>query len=408
MKRILLAVAQLLFLPFLAIYVLVAVLVRQRPNGITRSQRIGVVTPFGAGTRSGSARAERDLLEMLALDFEVTVIALPALQARPGFIGALIGSLVGPSLPADPRLADFLGDPASVVSEAKKVDLLFVEFVYAALFLFGPTRLHCSVILRDHEVLARRFAGELAAASSPADRFALFARLCTVWLVTLRLYSRADRIVALTPEDAAWLRSHFPFVGKKVVAIPVSFRADPLKEVMSPPQPRHLLYAANFYHKPNVDGLLWFLEECAPKIEPNVTLHLVGLDEPLRKATMPSTELTIVRHGHVEDIEAVCSDIPIALAPMISGGGIRIKNLLFGAFSKAIVTTSLANEGIGFEPGREAMVCDTAETFAAAINRLINDPDYTKSLGRNARSAVETRFSHDAIRARYSSEVFAH
>jgi glycosyltransferase involved in cell wall biosynthesis len=92
---------------------------------------------------------------------------------------------------------------------------------------------------------------------------------------------------------------------------------------------------------------------------------------------------------------------------MISGGGIRIKNLLFGAFAKAIVTTSLANEGIGFVHGKEAMVCNRPEEFAAAVNQLISDPAYARILGLNARSAVEAKFSHDAIRARYASDVFA-
>lgn len=408
MKRIILAFLQLAFLPFLTAYVAVMALSRAgRQNVRPRPRRIALVTPFGAGTKSGSARAEKDLLEMLTADFQVTVIALPDLRSRPGRIGWTVGRLLGSAFPMEGRLWDFVADPEPVVSRVKDADLVFVEFVHGALFLFRPSSIKCPVVLRDHEVLARRFAGELSTARGLSDQFVCAARLSIVWMLTLHLYLQTDRIVALTPEDGEWLRRWFPFIGERVVAIPVSFRAEPLRAASAPVRSRHLLYAANFYHKPNVDGLLWFLAKCAPTIERDVTLHLVGLDEPLMKTPFPETALTIIRHGHVDDIEAVCSDIPIALAPMISGGGIRIKNLLFGAFAKAIVTTSLANEGIGFVHGKEAMVCNRPEEFAAAVNQLIADPAYAKILGLNARSAVETKFSHDAIRARYASDVFA-
>ena len=408
MKRIVLAFLQLAFLPFLTAYVIVtATLRRGRVKALRRPRRIALVTPFGAGTRSGSARAERDLLEMLTMDFQVSVAALPDLPSRTGRFGWILRRLLTSALPMDERLWDFMTEPEPVVSRVKDADLIFIEFVYGALFLFRPSGVRCPIILRDHEVLARRYAAELSAAQGLSHHFVGAARLCVVWMLTLHLYLQADRIIALTPEDAEWLRRWFPLIGGRVVAIPVSFRAEPLKVASGPIRSRHLLYAANFYHKPNVDGLLWFLAECAPKIERDVTLHLVGLDEPLGKNPLPNSGLTIIRHGHVEDIETVCSDIPIAVAPMVSGGGIRVKNLLFGSFAKAIVTTRLANEGIGFEHGREAMVCDRPEEFAAAVNRLIAEPAYAKFLGLNARSAVETKFSHEAIRARYTSEVFA-
>jgi hypothetical protein len=232
-------------------------------------------------------------------------------------------------------------------------------------------------------------------------------RLLLVWVLTFHLYLQAYRIVALTEQDADWLRRWFPHIAAKVVSIPISFRAD-APPAMSPPALRgHALYAANFYHKPNVDGLVWFLAECAPKIESEVTLHLIGIDDPVRSVSLPDSRIRVVRHGHVDDLGTVCSNISIALAPIVSGGGIRVKNLLFASLGKAIVTTSLANEGIGFEDGKDALVCDSPDAFARGIDRLVADPVLAGLLGRNARSLVEAKFSQNAIRIRYSSEIFA-
>lgn len=407
-RRIVLALLQFVFLPFLTVYVMIMGVSRKgRRWAISHPSRVVLVTPFDAGTKSGSARAVGDLIEMLSADFDVTVTALRDLRPHPASLGRIVARVLGSALPMEEELRDFLADPAPVLSRLRDADLVFVEFVYGALFLFRPSNIRCPVVLRDHEVLARRYAAELSAARGLSDKIVVAARLCLVWMLTLHLYLQAYRIVALTPEDAEWLRRWFPFIGERVVAIPVSFRAEPLRAGGAAVLSRHVLYAANFYHKPNVDGLVWFLSKCAPTIEGEVSLHLVGLDEPLEKIRLPETALTIIRHGHVEDLEAVCSDIPIALAPIISGGGIRVKNLLFGSLAKAIVTTSLGNEGIGFENGKEALVRDLPEEFAAAVNRLIAEPAYARSLGLNARSLVETRFSHSAIRAQYASEVFA-
>ena len=54
----------------------------------------------------------------------------------------------------------------------------------------------------------------------------------------------------------------------------------------APPPLRDLVMVANFFHRPNVDALEWFLAECAPALDPGFTLHVCGQDGPLERARL--------------------------------------------------------------------------------------------------------------------------
>jgi glycosyltransferase involved in cell wall biosynthesis len=48
----------------------------------------------------------------------------------------------------------------------------------------------------------------------------------------------------------------------------------------------------------------------------------------------------------------------------------------------AVVSTTIGAEGFALESGREAIVADTPEAFAAAVRALLDDPGATCGAGR--------------------------
>ena len=69
------------------------------------------------------------------------------------------------------------------------------------------------------------------------------------------------------------------------------------------------------------------------------------------------------------------------VAPLITGGGIKIKvveGLLSGL---PVVTTSVGAEGINLTDGVNALIADTPDDFAAATVKLINQPAYRTTVG---------------------------
>jgi polysaccharide biosynthesis protein PslH len=87
----------------------------------------------------------------------------------------------------------------------------------------------------------------------------------------------------------------------------------------------------------------------------------------------------------------------VVLAPVRSGGGMRMKVLEAMARRKAVVTTSLGAEGFtGFEPEPPFLVADDGEAIAAATAELLADAGRRHALAQRARSFAERHHSPEA------------
>lgn len=357
-----------------------------------------LVAPFPPGKESGGSKAVLDLANTLDGPFDLQTHVIPKSSSGGGVLARLGVALLRPlPIPAHCRRLMF-GD-ATLTRAIREVDTVLFEFTLTAVYLcFGDTA-GKRVIVRDHEVLVRKQAMEAEAARG-LEKLAWWLRLASCWLVTLSSYARAHLIITLTEADATAIARAYPFFAARTVAVPAPFDA-PVLEI-TPPRagPRELLMVANFHHSPNKDGLRWFLRECAPHLEPGFTLHLCGNDSALSAEDFESPHLVIRRHGFVARDEDLAALANIGIAPIISGGGVRIKNLFLGALGKALATTPLGNEGIGFVDGAHAMIAATGPELAARLNQAGRDPDYVVRMGDAAAAHIRTRFRQEAIRAR--------
>ena len=84
---------------------------------------------------------------------------------------------------------------------------------------------------------------------------------------------------------------------------------------------------------------------------------------------------------------------------MRGGGGTRLKMLEAMAAGKAVVSTTIGAEGLALTPGRDVVIADTPEAFAAAVSALLVDRPRAERLGRAARALVEARYRWEACLA---------
>lgn len=102
----------------------------------------------------------------------------------------------------------------------------------------------------------------------------------------------------------------------------------------------------------------------------------------------PSIRVT----GFVEDLYDVLSDYPVAINPMVSGGGMKNKMLEALALEKAVVSTPLGMESIaGAVKGVHYVEASTPEDLAESVLALLKDPARCKTLGSNARQLILTQ-----------------
>jgi glycosyltransferase involved in cell wall biosynthesis len=83
----------------------------------------------------------------------------------------------------------------------------------------------------------------------------------------------------------------------------------------------------------------------------------------------------------------------VAIVPLLTGAGTRLKILEAFSLRRAVVSTSLGCEGINCVPGRDLMVADEPRAFAAAIVDLLSDSARREGLGAAGRALVEEQYS---------------
>ena len=100
--------------------------------------------------------------------------------------------------------------------------------------------------------------------------------------------------------------------------------------------------------------------------------------------------------GVVEDLPALLATARAVVVPIWEGGGTRLKVLEALAAGRAVVSTPLGAEGIGFEHGRHGVLASTAEELGAALATVLADPG---SFGAEGRTLAERFRWPDALAA---------
>jgi len=204
----------------------------------------------------------------------------------------------------------------------------------------------------------------------------------------VQVFSRrdADSIASLAPDVAPRVRID-PF---GLILPPV---ADPLGQVAGT-----VLFVGNFAHPPNRDAAIWLAREIMPAVraeQTEATLRIVGTGPPSEVRDLAGIGVEVVADAPsvLPHLEAAA----VVLAPVRTGGGMRMKVLQAMAAGKAVVTTGRGTEGYtGFGEEPPLAVADSAAEIAAATVELLADDGLRLALGERARRFAERHHSPDA------------
>lgn len=205
---------------------------------------------------------------------------------------------------------------------------------------------------------------------------------------------QADLLLVTSEREQLTLKQLLPTRVIEVVPNGVdlaAFTPDPAVAEVS----HQLIFTGTMDYYPNTQGALWFAEQCWPLIRaqvPDATWQIVGRNPPpevQRLADLPGVTVT----GWVADVRPYLAASAVALAPLLVGGGTRLKILEALAMQKAVVSTSLGCEGLAMEAGNHLLVEDQPERLAQAVIELLNAPERRRALGSAGRALVERLYS---------------
>jgi glycosyltransferase involved in cell wall biosynthesis len=154
-----------------------------------------------------------------------------------------------------------------------------------------------------------------------------------------------------------------------------------------------LMFVGGFAHQPNVDGILWFVNDIYPAVRERlgeVTLQVVGANPPEALRGRPG----VVLAGAVSDAElqALYGRSRVVVAPLRYGAGIKGK-VVEAVFQRVpLVTTTIGSEGMP-EPEGVLEVRDQPNDFATAVIRLYRDEDLWSARSARMGAYVAEHFS---------------
>ena len=217
---------------------------------------------------------------------------------------------------------------------------------------------------------------------------------------TLRNYelnaiNKVDGIAAITYRDAAFFRGE---TAVPVIDVPFGVNPDdftPNYEVNKQPSLYHI---GSMNWMPNEEGIKWFLKKVWDKLqerEPNIKLNLAGRHMP--KWLMNLKKNNVKVWGEVPDAKEFIKDNDIAIVPLLSGSGIRIKIIESMAMGKTVITTMIGAEGIQYSEYNNIIIADNPTKIVETICRITKEPEELMRIGKNARKLIEDIYDNKKI-----------
>lgn len=221
-----------------------------------------------------------------------------------------------------------------------------------------------------------------------------------------RYVQQFSACLAVSERDAALMCQMSPQTEVHIVPNGVDclhFQPQPATER----EENKLLFFGTLNYGPNVEGLLWFVQEIWTHIStkrPKVILEIMGIN-PVQEIVALAQHSSIHLVGFVPDVREKLWTTTICVVPLLTGGGTRLKILEALAAGCPVVSTTVGAEGLDLEDGRHLLLGDTAEEFAAQVLTLLDSPAQRHSLGQEGQQAVVRQYDWATIGQQFEAAL---
>ena len=285
------------------------------------------------------------------------------------------------------------------VLEKEQFDVVQLEVLFMAPYV-ETIRAHSKamIVLRAHNVEHKIWERIAKDTKSPLKRWYINHLAKTLKEFELNALETVDGVAAITRKDAAFFRK---YCSKPVIDIPFGVYPEQFKpkyEIEGKPRFYHI---GSMSWMPNEEGIRWFVDEVLPKtVEkvPDFIYHLAGRSMPEWLTTMKNPHVDVI--GEVPDAKEFVTNHDVAIVPLLSGSGIRIKIIESMAMGKTVITTRVGAEGILYDEEVNIIIAENKAKMVEAIRSLNENPETAVRIGQAARKLVEETYDNRKIIAR--------
>ena len=161
---------------------------------------------------------------------------------------------------------------------------------------------------------------------------------------------------------------------------------------------KDILFVGGFGHKPNVDAVLWFVNDILPKVLNSLNLRfvIVGSNPPPEVKKLNCDNVIVKGFISDEELQALYDSCRLVVAPLRFGAGVKGKVVEAMKNGTPMITTDVGAEGV---EGIESVIkiANSEKEFIDSVESLYNNEKLLEELSFASRQFVLKRFSSDSV-----------
>jgi glycosyltransferase involved in cell wall biosynthesis len=216
------------------------------------------------------------------------------------------------------------------------------------------------------------------------------------------LYQVVDRVFACSDNDLIELQK---MNNQKLegIVIPNGVKIDRTllgTKKKNSAENKKILFCGSMDYFPNQEGLTWFCKKVLPLIlkeDPLVRLMVVGKGNPGEELQQLLKQDCIFFYGMVDRVDKYYKNASVAVVPLLSGSGTRLKLLEAMGSNTATVSTTAGAEGINYANKKNILIADDEISFAKSVIQLLNNRSLADSIATSAYDFVRENYDWNII-----------
>ncbi|PBJ12815.1 glycosyltransferase [Flavobacterium sp. ACN6] len=262
----------------------------------------------------------------------------------------------------------------SILKE-NEYDVILVSYVYwAKLTRNSPNIKNAKLMIDTHDFLTSQLQGK--------KKF----QLGRFFEKEIEILSLFNKILVISPEEK-FLFSQFI---KKETAL--ATHALPQNYNSKTESKYDLIYVASD-NEHNIKSANWFFNAVYPLLSKSIRIVVIG-----KICNYIDDFTNVEKINFIEDLNSVYSKSKIAICPMLSGTGVKIKVIEALSFGIPVVCNERGVDGLVNKTNNGCLVSDDANEFANDVHKLLTDEDFYIKISSEAASFFN---NHHSLKANY-------
>lgn len=264
-----------------------------------------------------------------------------------------------------------------------EIEVVLMESIYLLPYL--PLLEKYKVYVRTHNVEWKLWADRAEGEKNPLKKF--YAQLLSKQLKNYEAkeLQNVEGVISISEKDNNWFKENH----NNTTVIHTSLFTS---EVENDYANNDFYFLGAFDWEPNREAIHWLLDKVLKDKTHNFTIHLAG------KNLDPSafSEYKFIKnHGEVEDADAFIQAHGIALVPLRTGGGVKMKVLESFRQGKPTLSTSEGIRGLTPQHKEAVYLADDENAFFEGMLTLSNNENLRKAIGLGGKQFLNDNFAPD-------------